>query len=194
LNNIRLIYVSSWETYSGYRADELIADEALPLFPRGSYGESKWMSEQLIGHYHKIYGLRNNILRSSPIYGENSDRPKFIYNFIDKAKSNKDIITHKYLNGDPKLDLLYVDDFVSALKKVISFKEVKDFNLGSGRLISTREIAEMIIELTGSKSVVGSKSIDSFYSNIRIDSTRAKNLLGWEPGSTVETALKKLLQ
>ena len=97
-NKIRLIYLSGWEVYSGYKSNELWADETLAFCPAGCYGQTKVLCENLID----LYRLKNNlsclILRSSPVYGIESDRPKFIWNFIYKAKENIEIITHNYIN------------------------------------------------------------------------------------------------
>ena len=192
LNKLKLIYVSSWEVYSGYKAEELLADEKLPLFPVGAYGETKWMSEQLIEHYHKNYELPYVLLRSSPVYGEHSDKPKFIHNFIDRAKKNEPIATHKYLNGFPKLDLLYLDDFIGAAEKAVNFNGTGIFNIGSGKTVNTKAIAEQIARIFNSTSTISSTEINGYYPNIRIDYSKAKNVLNWEPKGSFEDFLKKM--
>jgi nucleoside-diphosphate-sugar epimerase len=194
LNQVKLCYISSWEVYSGYKSTELLADEALPLFPKGAYGESKWLSEQLIDQYYKLFDLKFTILRSSPIYGDNSDKPKFIYNFIDKATKDKPIVTHNYLNGSPRLDLLYVNDFLNALEKSLTFESNGIFNIGSGKSISTMEIADLIIAKYKSKSIVQSTNINAYYSNVKLDYTKALRELNWKPDFTFDQYLDRIKQ
>ncbi|MEO5684449.1 MAG: NAD-dependent epimerase/dehydratase family protein [Chitinophagaceae bacterium] len=192
LNDVKLMYVSSWEVYSGYRSNELLADENTPLFPKGAYGETKWLSEQLIQHYNKLFGMKYSILRSSPVYGSSSDKPKFIYNFIDKARKDEKIMTHNYLNGSPTLDLLHIDDFISAMSKCIDFPGNETFNVGSGKLLSTLQIAELIVRRLKSKSVIDSTGINSYYSNIKMDCSKAMKLLSWKPVNTFQNYLNKI--
>lgn len=84
--DIPLIYLSSWEIYSGY-AGTIHVDEFTPALPRGLYGETKYLAEMLIEHCRNTLGLHCALIRSSTVYGstyELVDRPKFIYNFIKR--------------------------------------------------------------------------------------------------------------
>ena len=193
-NNIRLIYPSGWEVYSAYRASDLIANENLPVFPKGPYGEAKLLCENLIEHHRKLYGLECGLLRSSPLYGEASDRPKFIYNFIGKALKNEPITTHQYINGAPQMDLLHVDDFVSAVVAAIETNFVGAVNIGAGRVVSTREVAEWIVRKTGSGSTVESRIIEDYVANITMDISLAKKRLSWQPAVAWEVGLSRLLE
>jgi UDP-glucuronate decarboxylase len=193
-NEIRLIYPSNWEVYSAYRTPDIIADENLPLFPKGPYGETKQLCENLIDHYCRLYGLQCGILRSSSLYGEAGDRPKFIYNFIDKARKNEPIYTHHYLNGDPKLDLMYIDDFVSAIIAIIEMNFVGTLNIGSGRAVSTREIAEFIVDKTNSCSSVDYRMVEDYTANITMNSASACQALSWQPTVSWESGIGRLLE
>ncbi|MFH0730466.1 MAG: NAD-dependent epimerase/dehydratase family protein [Pseudomonadota bacterium] len=193
-NSIRLIYPSSWEVYSAYRTPELIANESLPLLPKGPYGETKMLCENLITHHCRLYGLKCGLLRSSPLYGKASDRPKFIYNFINKARNNEHIKTHRYLNGDPKLDLLHVDDFVSAVVAAVETNFMGVLNIGAGLAISTREVAEWIVNRTNSKSTVDFQLIEDYASNITMDITSAHKTLAWQPTVSWKAGIGQLLE
>lgn len=192
-NKLRLIYPSSVDVYSAYRTVGIVADHNLPLFPKGPYGEAKLLCEILIEHHRKQYGLECVLLRSSPLYGEAGDRPKFIYNFIDKARKNEPIKVHHYLNGDPKLDLLYVDDFVFAIMAAIEANFVGTLNIGSGRAVSTRDLAEWIVSRTGSNSTVDCRNIEDYAANIIMDISLASKVLSWQPTVTWEMGLGRLL-
>jgi len=192
-HNIKLIYLSSWEVYSGYRSSFLLADESLPLLPRGPYAETKFLSEMLIEHFRKTLGLRCTMLRSCPVYGIDSDKPKFIYNFIDKIKHSEPIFTHRYKNGSPALDLLYIDDLVAAVVKAVSNSFEGNLNIGTGILTSTPNIAKILLKIIGGKSVIDFTNIDSEMACIAMDSSKAHEILGWESNIDLEEGLKYII-
>lgn len=193
-NDVRLIYPSSWEVYSGYRTSGLLADEAVPLFPKGPYGETKLLCEELIELHRRRHGLRCAMLRSSPLYGPTSDRPKFIYNFLSKALRGVAISTHRYLNGDPRLDLLHVDDFVAAIVAAVDRGFTGNLNIGSGQTVSTREVAEWIVRFCGSASTIESRLVEDWVANIAMDSHRAEAELGWHPTCRWQDGLTGIAQ
>ena len=192
-NDVKLVYVSSWEVFSGYKANYLLADESLPLLAKGPYGETKWFCELLIDQYRKMYGLRSLTLRSGPLYGTESDKPKFIYNFIGKALRDEKIVTHKYSNGFPLLDLLSVDDFIAALIPALKSNYEGVINIGSGQARTTYEIAGMIVEIMGSKSELGYNNIDTQHPGIAMDISLAEKVLGWKPATNVRDGIKKII-
>ncbi|MEW6183469.1 MAG: NAD-dependent epimerase/dehydratase family protein [Bacillota bacterium] len=193
-NQLWLIFLSGWEIYSGYKTEELRANEALPPHPGSTYGQTKFLCETLIDLFHRNNGLRYTILRSSPVYGTESDRPRFIWNFLNKALRNEEIVTHKYLNGFPKLDLLHVSDLCRSVAQVIKLGAQGTFNLGTGVGTSTAEVARYIIELCGSHSKLQHIKVDNYASNIVMDNSRARSTLGWEPIIDFPSGLKMLVE
>ena len=191
--DIKLNYLSGWEVYSGYRSNYLQADESLPLHPKGPYGETKYLCELLIEHCRRTQGLRCAMLRSSPVYGVGSDKPKFIYNFIDKIKRSQRIVKHRYNNGSPALDLLYIDDLVTAVAKVVGSDFSGDLNIGTGVITSTNKIAEMLRDLLGGQSEIDSTLIDSDTACIAMDAGKARGVLEWQPTIGLEQGLQLIL-
>lgn len=193
-NQVKLVYLSGWEIYSGYRSATLLADEKLPPNPKGTYGETKWFCELLIKQYADIYGVDFQIIRSGPVYGVGAERPKFIFNFIDKARENRKIVTHKYVNGSPSLDLLHIDDLMTFMVKCIPSAFSGEINIGSGTIISTFEIARMIADLTASNSEIEQVQINDYSANIQMDNRNASNLFAWTPNVKVKKGLEEILQ
>jgi nucleoside-diphosphate-sugar epimerase len=191
--DIKLIYMSGWEVYSGYRSSYLLADESLPLLPKGPYAETKYLSELLIEHNRRTHGLRCTMLRSSPVYGVGSDKPKFIYNFIDKLKRAQRIVTHRYNNGVPALDFLYIDDLVEAVALVLGSDFIGDLNLGTGVLTSTQQVAKILQGLLGGQSELHTTLIDSAVACIAMDAKRAKDVLGWQSKIGIEQGMQLIL-
>lgn len=192
--DIKLIYLSGWEVYSGYRSNYLSADESLPLLPKGPYAETKYLTEMLIEHCRRTQDLRCTMLRSSPVYGIGSDKPKFIYNFIDKIKRSQRIVTHRYNNGVPALDLLYLDDLVSAVTQSVDSNFEGNLNIGTGVTTSTQRIAEILKEMLGAQSKIESTVIDSDTAGIAMDAGKAHKLLDWKPTVSVEQGLQMILE
>lgn len=193
-NNVYLIYPSSWVVFSGYRGQEIIVDETYNPRPKDTYSYTKFLAEQLIIQYSTYLNLKMCILRICPVYGEGSDKPRFIWNFIEYAMKNKDIGIHKYKNGFPKIELLHVDDLCNALAKITETKPEGILNIGTGKSMYVKDIAKKIIKLLGSKSKIYHIKIDDFTSNIVLDISKAKNLLKWSPKISIEDGLKRLIK
>jgi UDP-glucuronate decarboxylase len=192
VEKIPLIYPSGWEIYSGY-AGTLHADESTPALPRGPYGETKYLAETLIEHSRRTAGLRCAIIRSSPVYGPGSDRPKFIYNFIEKAKRGQTIVTHCYKNGTPALDLLHIDDLVSALIATLKAGFTGTLNIGTGELTSTWKIAEVLKDRFGSSTRLEQTKIEAEVASIAMNWHRAETELNWHPTLSLNDGLERLL-
>jgi UDP-glucuronate decarboxylase len=193
-NGLLLVYLSGWEIYSGYKTRELKADETLAPCPGGTYGQTKFLCETLLRHYHQHYGVAYALLRSSPVYGPGSDRPKFIWNFLQKALRNEEIVAHRYLNGFPSLDLLYVDDLCAAILAAIERRVQGVINLGTGIATSTTEIAQRIVERVGSRSVIRHHDISGYAGNIVMDINRAVEMLGWRPEIDLARGLENIIR
>ncbi|MEI6065989.1 MAG: NAD(P)-dependent oxidoreductase [Methylococcaceae bacterium] len=192
-HDIRLIYISSWEVYSGYCALHLKADEALPLFPKGPLAETKYLCELLIEHSRRTQGLRCAMLRSCPVYGIGSDKPKFIYNFIDKINRSQRIVTHQYNNGLPSLDLLYIDDLVTAVHKVLASAFTGNLNIGTGVTTKSKKIAEILREMLGGQNDIDSTLIDSDTACIAMNSGKAQKIFDWQAAIGIEEGLRLIL-
>ena len=192
-HDIKLIYLSGWEVYSGYRSTHLKADESLPLLPKGPYAETKYLCEMLIEHSRRTQGLRCTMLRSSPVYGVGSDKPKFIYSFIDKIKRSQRIVTHRYNNGLPALDLLYIDDLVAAVVQSVGSDFSGNLNVGTGVITSTYKVAEILRGLLGGQNEIDSTLIDGDTAGIMMDAGKAQKTLGWQPAIGLEQGLRLIL-
>lgn len=192
-NDISLIYPSGWEIYSGYRGSEFTVDEKCLPNPKGPDGEAKWLCELLISHYRRNYGLRCGLLRSSPVYGAPGDRPRFIRTFISCAREGKPIYTHEYRNGFPCLDLMHVIDFCRAVSASIRHGFDGDVNLGTGRLISTRQVAILIRDLLGSPSEIRTRRVDDEAPNIAMETALGRERLSWAPSITFEEGLTEII-
>jgi nucleoside-diphosphate-sugar epimerase len=195
-NSLKLIYLSSWTVYAGYVSQELRASEALPINPKGIYSETKSLCENLVNSYRHNFGLKCFMLRVSPVYGVGSRQPAFIYTFLEHLLANRTIHTHLYLNGEPKLDLIHVNDVVRAIMSLLQtdFLHSCDFNIGSGSIYSTREIAEILKEICDSLSQIKQHQIDDYVANIVMDAGLARARLGWAPRVNLRDGLRDITE
>lgn len=177
----RLVYPSGWEVFSGYRADRLIAGTGLPVLPHGPYGEAKALGEQMISWSVENRGLEASILRLSPVYGLTLDRPKFIHNFIVKAVKNQTITTHLYVNGEPRLALLHLEDAIAGIRTAVARGASGVVHLGGETLVSTAEIARFITRQVGSRSRIEFVEIAGHWANVLLDNERTTQQLAWSP-------------
>lgn len=192
VNDVPLVFPSSSAVYAGYRG-EMIADEAVALRPHGPFGEGKYLAEILLTHSRSTRGLRCAILRFAPIYGPGASKPKFLWTFAEMARESRPIVTHRYANGLPMLDLLYIDDVVSALTSAIDNDFVGELNIGTGVLTSTADIAARIRDLLHSDSEISQIAIDSRAASIGMNWGKATTELSWTPRIDLDQGLSRTL-
>lgn len=188
--DIGLFYPSSAEVYSGY-AGTLYADENVPRLARGPLGEAKYLAEILIENWQKMMRLRCCTIRSTSVYGPGLAKPKFLNNFIQKAMENRTILTHRHSDEEPKLDMLFVDDFAQAIANAVISNCAEPLNIGTGSLTSTRTIAELICELTSSKSEIAYSATGAQPNSILMNTRKARRVIDWTAKTSLREGLKR---
>lgn len=167
-----------------------------PIGVRSCYDEGKRCAETLFFDYHRQSGVDIRVIRIFNTYGPNmlENDGRVVSNFIVQALSNKDITI--YGDGSQTRSFCYVADLVTAMIKMM---DCEDFtgpvNLGNPRELTIKEIAEMIIDLTGSKSKLVYKPLPKDDPTRRKPNiTLAKEKLGWEPQVMLEEGLKSTIE
>lgn len=177
----KFIYSSSMNVY-GKDIKYLPVDEKHPINPYNFYGLTKFLGEELV----KLYNFDSVILRYSGVYGPGKEQGA-VANFIRNAKLNKPL---KILNNI-NWDIVYIKDVVQANIRAFEKADKIKFeiiNIGAGKEINIRDLAEKIIRITGSKSKIISNKTSPcfrFYFNIN----KANKLLNFKPQS-YDTSLK----
>lgn len=155
----RIVFASSSAVYGD--APELPKRETMTPCPKSPYAMSKLAKEMLGGIFSDLYGTSIIGLRYFNVYGRrqdpNSDYAAVIPKFIAKALDDETIPIEG--DGGQTRDFIYIDDVVNANLTALTGNGVCGtvFNVGNGKQTSILELAETIIELTGSKSGIDFK-------------------------------------
>jgi UDP-glucuronate decarboxylase len=167
-----------------------------PIGFRSCYDEGKRCAETLFFDYHRQHKLRIKVARIFNTYGPNMhpNDGRVVSNFIMQALQNKPITI--YGDGSQSRSFCYVDDMIEAF--ILLMDTPDDFNgpvnTGNPREFTIKELAEKVIELTGSGSKLEYKPLPSDDPAQRQpDISLAKEKLGWEPGIQMEEGLKKTI-
>jgi nucleoside-diphosphate-sugar epimerase len=190
---VRLVFVSGTVVFGGYAADALMADESLPLYPKGVYGETKYVEELLVDLAARRGEIERAVCRFSPVYGPGGERPRFLRTFYDAALRGETITTHRYRNGRPAADLLHVADAVDALARVVQSGRSDVFHVGTGELRSTAAFAETIGRIAGRDVALAEILIDDDIGNVAFPARKARDELDWAPRVTLEDGLASTL-
>lgn len=193
VNSISLVFPSRWEVFSGYKGSDLLVVEDSTQNPCGVLGDTKYLSEKMIEVYSQRSGVSALILRSALVYGGRS-APNFLRSFIRSAMNDKDIVTHTYINGEPKLDLIYLDDWLAAFWKIVPKESNGVFNLGFGGTQGTGDIAKHVNAIVGGKGSHTQRVVQDAVANVAFDSRRLSGSIEWHPKMDFESGLRNFIQ
>ncbi|MGN0019043.1 MAG: UDP-glucuronic acid decarboxylase family protein [Candidatus Gastranaerophilaceae bacterium] len=163
---------------------------------RSCYDEGKRVAETLMMDYHRQNNVDTRIIRIFNTYGPRMAKNdgRVVSNFIVQALNGQDITI--YGDGSQTRSFCYVDDLVRGM---ISLMEKDNYfepvNIGNDGEFTIKELAEQVIELTGSKSKIIYKDLPSDDpTKRRPDLTRARKELGYEPTVKLRDGLIKTIQ
>jgi dTDP-glucose 4,6-dehydratase len=166
-----------------------------PIGPRGVYDEAKRFAEALTMSYHRAHGLDTKIVRIFNTYGPRmrKDDGRAIPTFITQALRGEPITI--FGEGSQTRSFCYVDDQIEGIYRLLMSDYHLPVNIGNPQEMTVRELAELIIRLTGSRSPIVSRPLPEDDPRVRQpDITRARKLLGWEPKVDVETGLRRTIE
>jgi UDP-glucuronate decarboxylase len=168
-----------------------------PIGPRSCYDEGKRCAETLFFDYFRQHNLDIKVGRIFNTYGPRMrpDDGRVVSNFIVQALQGKDITI--YGDGSQTRSFCYVDDLIEVIIKLMNTEKgyTGPMNLGNPCEFSILELAEIIIDLTKSKSKLNFKDLPMDDPKQRQpDITLAKDKLNWEPKFQLEEGLPKTIK
>jgi len=168
-----------------------------PIGPRACYDEGKRAAETLFMDYHRMNKVRIHIVRIFNTYGPGMHPfdGRVVSNFVIQAIAGKDITI--FGEGQQTRSFCYRDDLVEAMIRTMNSPD--DFlgpvNIGNPGEFTIRELAELVIELTGSKSKLVFLPLPADDPTQRKpDISLAKEKLDWEPKIPLREGLKKTIE
>jgi dTDP-glucose 4,6-dehydratase len=153
-----------------------------PIGPRGVYDEAKRYAEAMTMAYHRHHGVDTRIVRIFNTFGEGMrpDDGRAVSNFLTQALLGKPITI--FGDGSQSRSFTYVADEIRGFLALLDSDINEPVNIGSDKEFTILQLAELVLEITGSSSelVFEPLPVDD-PTQRQPDLTRARTLLGWEP-------------
>ncbi|HWU68749.1 MAG TPA: UDP-glucuronic acid decarboxylase family protein [Stenotrophobium sp.] len=167
-----------------------------PVGVRSCYDEGKRCAETLFFDYHRQHKLGIKVARIFNTYGPNMhpNDGRVVSNFIVQALLGRPITL--FGDGSQTRSFCYVDDLVEGLIRLMNTpaEVTGPINLGNPGEFTIRELAEMVVKLTGSKSEIVFEPLPADDPRQRKpDISRARSVLGWEPTVALQAGLEKTI-
>ncbi len=166
-----------------------------PIGVRSCYDEGKRVAETLFFDYHRMHGVDIRVARIFNTYGPRMlpDDGRVVSNFIVQALREEPLTL--YGDGSQTRSFCYVDELVDGLMRLMADDAPRGpVNLGNPGEFTVRQLAEKVLELTGSKSKLVEEPLPPDDPVRRQpDITLAKEALGWEPVVSLDDGLKKTI-
>jgi dTDP-glucose 4,6-dehydratase len=166
-----------------------------PIGPRSVYDEPKRFSEALTMTYHRTHGVDTRIVRIFNTYGPRMaiNDGRAIPNFLYQALQGEDITV--YGDGSQTRSFCYVSDLIEGIVQLLNSGHSDPVNIGNPIEMSLLEMAEKILQVTGSRSKIVFKPLPEDDPKVRQpDISLARELLGWEPKVGLEEGLRNTLE
>ena len=163
-----------------------------PIGPRGVYDEAKRFAEAMTMAYHRHHGLDVRIVRIFNTYGPQMrpDDGRAVSNFIVQALQGHDITV--FGDGSQTRSFTYVDDEVRGFLALLDSDYVGPVNIGNPNEFTILQLAELVIEITGSSSKIVHEPlpVDDPLQR-KPDITKATEILGWKPEIELREGIEK---
>lgn len=195
----RILQASTSEVYgdpSVHPQPEEYWGNVNPLGTRACYDEGKRCAETLFFDYHRQHGVSIKVARIFNTYGPNMHPHdgRVVSNFIVQALRGETITV--YGDGGQTRSFCYVDDLVDGLVKLMNTEEsvIGPINLGNPDEFTILQLAELVIEMTGSKSKIAKFPLPEDDPRQRQpDIGKAKEILDWAPTIALKQGLRKTI-
>jgi dTDP-glucose 4,6-dehydratase len=193
----RFLLASTSEVYGDplvHPQPEIYWGNVNPVGLRGVYDEAKRFAEAITMAYHRYHGVDTRIVRIFNTYGP-SMRPgdgRVVSNFIMQALRNEPLTI--YGDGGQTRSFCFVSDEVDGIFRLFHSDRVTPTNIGNPNEFTIRELAEVVLEETGSASELETLPLPSDDPKVRRpDITIAREVLGWDPKVQLREGIRRTI-
>ncbi|NUQ21391.1 MAG: SDR family oxidoreductase [Gemmatimonadaceae bacterium] len=165
-----------------------------PIGPRSCYDESKRFAEAVTMAYHREHEIDTRIVRIFNTYGPRMQPHdgRVVTNFIVQALTGQPITL--YGDGSQTRSFCYVDDEIDGIFRLYTKGDNLPTNVGNPREFTMRQLADLVVELTDSKSEIVTRPLPADDPKQRQpDITKARRQLGWEPTIALREGLRRTI-
>jgi UDP-glucuronate decarboxylase len=167
-----------------------------PIGPRACYDEGKRCAETLFFDYHRQYHLDIRVARIFNTYGPrmHPHDGRVVSNFIMQALRDEPVTI--YGDGNQTRSFCFVDDLIEGFVRLMAAPDgvTGPINLGNTGEFTIRQLAEMVIDMTNSRSRIVSRPLPPDDPTQRQpDISKARELLGWQPTVTLAQGLERTI-
>jgi UDP-glucuronate decarboxylase len=194
----RVLQASTSEVYGDptcHPQEESYWGNVNPISRRACYDEGKRCAETLCFDYHREYHVDIRVIRIFNTYGPRmaKDDGRVVSNFVLQALRGEDITI--YGDGSYTRSFQYVDDLIEGMIRMMTTEDFTGpVNIGNPGEFTILELAQIVIEMTGSSSkVVHLPAVEHDPKQRKADIMLAKEKLGWEPKLPLRDGLKKTI-
>jgi dTDP-glucose 4,6-dehydratase len=166
-----------------------------PIGPRGCYDEAKRCAEAFTMAYYRTHGLETRIMRIFNTYGPRMrlDDGRVIPSFFSQALRGESLTVNG--DGSQTRSLCYVDDLVEGALAVLRGPDPMPFNIGTQDELTMLDLARVVKQISGSRSEIEFRPLpEDDPRQRRPDTTRARDILGWQPRTPIEEGLRRTLE
>lgn len=200
----RYFYSSSACVYNGdkqktFKAQCLKEEDAYPALAEDGYGWEKLFSERMCRHFREDFGLHTRVARFHNVYGPwgtwyggREKAPAAICRKVIEAKVlGKDEI-EIWGSGNQTRSFMFIDDCLKGIDLIMNSQILEPINLGSNEAVTINQLVDLVEEIAGVKlrrkyDLAAPKGVNGRNS----DNTLIKELLKWEPNTSLREGLEK---
>lgn len=199
-NISKILYTSSACVYPARNQEDpdhpdCSEDSAYPAAPDSEYGWEKLFSERLYTTFAKNHGLDIRIARLHNVFGPYgawaNGKEKAPAALCRKVAMSADGVVEIWGSGQQTRSFLYIDDCIDGIMKLFESDVTVPLNIGSDRMISINNLAELIATISGKEITIKNLPGPTGVMGRNSDNTKIRQLLNWAPPDNLEYGLEQ---
>ncbi|MBV4427539.1 GDP-mannose 4,6-dehydratase [Clostridium tyrobutyricum] len=186
----RFIFASSAAVYGN--TDKIPIKEDNLINPIAPYGMSKYVGEFYCRKWFEIYGLKTMCFRFSNVFGPRQGlkgESGVMSIFMNKVMENKELTV--FGNGEQTRDFIYVEDVADGIYKAFESDYTGVLNLSTNTQYTLNELIDILRQFHKIKKVTYKENRPGDIRDSRLDNTRVKKILGWNPKYSFKEGVEK---